>query len=104
MPNPNFHQFSLSNLLLVLTGSGLVCGMGIAGGRPWFLFGAVLLGGVVALWFGFRWAIYGRGYWPRGAVGRLLFVALLVIVPAAIVLLSRVFAVGIEKQRFWWWH
>jgi hypothetical protein len=61
----------------------------------------VLLGGILALWFGFRWAIYGTGYWPQGWAGRLLFVSLLVIVPAAIVFLSRVFTVGIEKQRFW---
>lgn len=102
MPTPNLHQFSFSALLLVLTASGLVCGMGVAGGWAWFLFGAILFVGVVALWFGFRWAIYGTGYWPRGWVGMLLFIALLLLTPAAIVVLVRTFGVGLEKQPVWY--
>lgn len=102
MPSPNLHQFSFTSLLVVLTSSGLVCGMGVAGGWPWFLFGSILLGGLVLLWFGFRWAIYGTGYWPRGWVGRLLFATMLVLVPAAVLLLAKTFGVGVEKQPTWY--
>lgn len=102
MPIRNPIQFSFTGLLLVFTASGLVCGMGIAGGPPWFVFGATLLGGFVALWFGFRWAIYGSGYWPHGRTGRLLLAAMLVVIPAAIILLVRLTGVGIEKQPGWY--
>jgi hypothetical protein len=66
------------------------------------MFGAILLGGVVVLWFGFRWAIYGRGYWPSGWMGRLLFAAMLIVIPAAIFLLARILGIGLDKQPTWY--
>lgn len=102
MPSPEMRQFSFTGLLLTLLGTGLVGGMGIAGGWPWFRFGAALLGGLVLLWLGFRWAIHGRGYWPVGWVGRLLFAAMLILVPTAILLLARIFGVGLDRQPSWY--
>lgn len=84
------NPFAFSGLLLVV------------GGRHWSLMASLALVGLVALWFGFRWAIRGTGYWPRGVLGRALFVALLLIVPAAVVLLVRLIGVGIEKQPTWY--
>jgi hypothetical protein len=100
---PNLAQFSLLGLLLALTGIGMVAAMGVAGGRHWFTFGAVLLSGCVLLWFGFRWAIRGKGYWPTGARGGLLYIAALILLPLLVLLLGGLVVDGIGNQRTWWW-
>jgi hypothetical protein len=100
---PNLHQFSLLGLLLMLTGFSLVAALGVAGGRHWFKFGAVLPAGAVALLFGFRWAIYGDGYCPQGTHGRLLYFAAFILLPLLVLLLAQVFGQGIGDGRTWWW-
>jgi len=100
---PNLNQFSLQALLLTLTGLSCVLALGVVGGRHWFLFGAVALLSIVALGFGYRWALYGEGYWPKGALGRMLFVAAAVMLPLLVVLPAQLIVGGIGNQRTWWW-
>lgn len=98
---PNLSQFSLVGLLLMMTGVSAVAALGAAGGRHWFTFGAVLLAGALVLWFGFRWAIYGEGYWPTGTRGRALYLAALILLPLLVLLLAQVFGQGVGGGRTW---
>lgn len=100
---PNLNQFSLQALLLMLTGLSCVLALGVVGGRHWFLFGTVVLLGIVALGFGYRWALYGEGYWPKGVLGRMLFVAAIVVLPLLVMMLAQLIVGGIGNQRTWWW-
>lgn len=100
---PKVFQFSLVWVLLVVSGISAVAAMGAAGGRHWFTLGVVLLAGAIVLWFGFRWAIYGAGYWPTGLRGLFMYLAALVLLPLLVLLLGGLLANGIGNQRTWWW-
>ena len=100
---PNLSQFSLQTVIWMLTGISCVLALGAVGGRHWFTFGAVLLAGAVVLRFGFRWAIYGKGYWPTGTRGRLFYFAALIMLPLLVLLLAQLFGQGVGGGRTWWW-
>lgn len=100
---PNLSQFSLQSVILMLTGISCILALGAVGGRNWFLFGALLFWSIVGLSFGYRWALYGEGYWPAGLLGRMLFVVAVVMLPIGVLLLAQVFGQGVGGGRTWWW-
>ena len=99
---PMLIRFSIGNSLLLLAGALLLVALGVEGGKQWVIFGFALVASIAFVKVGFRWAIHGTGYWPRGRVGIFLTMVVVLLAPVVVVAILRA-APGFLKDfpQFW---